>query len=202
MTVADLARSVAEQNAFEAKKDAVRQVQSGDWRLTLTVKAGDLPTSVMTAAPGARYVVALVPIDDDEMPISGGGSTEPPVDAGGEDARVPASQVAPATVGAPMPGTVTNVTVHDLPKPRRRWSELSRAQRAGMRCAEAEFCRWLWAKNDLKWEDAMGDAAEAVRILCNVVSRTEFDTDAAAATRWDALEARFMQATGRMAVDR
>lgn len=184
MTVADLARSVAEQNAFEAKKDAVRQVQSGDWRLTLTVKAGDLPTSVMTAAPGARYVVALVPIDDDEMPISGGGSTEPPVDAGGEDASVPASQAAPAT------------------KPRRRWSELSRAQRAGMRCAEAEFCRWLWAKNDLKWEDAMGDAAEAVRILCNVVSRTEFDTDAKAAARWDALEARFMQATGRMAVDR
>jgi len=186
MTVADLARSVAEQNAFEAKKDAVRQVQSGDWRLTLTVKAGDLPTSVMTAAPGARYVVALVPIDDDEMPISGGGSTEPPVDAGGEDACVPAQPVAPA-------------------KPRRRWSELSRAQRAGMLCDDDVFRGWLFKefdahpKPDASVEDA---AAEVVRAICLVASRSQLDQHKHAGEKWDAIEARFMQATGRMAVDR
>lgn len=173
MSVADMARALA--THCEVKKDKLRQTQSGDWALGFTVAKGDLPAVVRDASPGQRFMLALVPIDDDEMPL------------GGEDNPVAADGDAVPPTAAPA---------------RRRWSEMTRSERAGIRCQEAEFCRWLWAKNDMKWEDAMGDAAEAVRILCNVVSRTEFDTDAEAAARWDALEARFMQATGRMAVDR
>lgn len=175
MTVADLARAVAEQNAFEAKKDAVRQVQSGDWRLTLTVKAGDLPTSVMTAAPGARYVVALVPIDDDEMPL------------GGEDNPVAADGDAVPPTAAPA---------------RRRWSELSRAQRAGMLCEDVEFQNWVGERfyGSAGDTDAIG-AAVAVRSECQVASRSQLDHPSKAPA-WDALETAFLQATGRMAVSR
>lgn len=116
---------------------------------------------------------------------NGGGSAKPPVDAGGEDACVPAQPVAPA---------------------KRRWSEMSRAQRAGMLCEDEPFRHWLVTKSGLwfprdaeTWSDAL---ASAIRAACAIGSRRELDTNEAAAARWDALETRFLQATGRMAVDR
>lgn len=52
---------------FEAKKDGLRQVQEGDWKLTLTVH--DLPPNIMQHAMGQRYQVVVVAIDDNEEPI-------------------------------------------------------------------------------------------------------------------------------------
>jgi hypothetical protein len=67
MNVADTARALAVN--FEAKKDSLAQRQSGEWKLAFTVQAGDVPTELLTAPMGTRYMVALVEIGDDESPV-------------------------------------------------------------------------------------------------------------------------------------
>jgi hypothetical protein len=53
---------------FEAKKNGLSQTQDGTWKLSLT--ALDLPTPVLEAHMGTRFMVALVEIGDDEQPIN------------------------------------------------------------------------------------------------------------------------------------
>jgi hypothetical protein len=67
MNVADKARSLAVN--MEAKKDSLAQRQSGEWKLAFTVQAGDVPTELLTAPMGTRYMIALVEIGDDEAPV-------------------------------------------------------------------------------------------------------------------------------------
>lgn len=67
MTIADKARALAVN--FEAKKDSLAQRQSGEWKLSFTVKAEDVPTELLKAPMGTRYVLALVEIGDDELPV-------------------------------------------------------------------------------------------------------------------------------------
>lgn len=67
MNAAEKARALAVN--FEAKKDSLSQRQSGEWRLSFTVQAGDVPMELLTAQMGTRYMVALVEIGDDESPV-------------------------------------------------------------------------------------------------------------------------------------
>ena len=53
-------------HAIEVKKDGLRQVQSGEWKLSLTLHPNDVPTALLTAPMGTRYGMALVEIADDE----------------------------------------------------------------------------------------------------------------------------------------
>ena len=62
-------QAIANAIAFEAKKDAMRQKQSGEWCLSLTVAAADMDTRLMKAAMGTRYQCVLVEISDDESPV-------------------------------------------------------------------------------------------------------------------------------------
>ncbi len=62
-------RAVSASMQFEAKKDALGQVQSGDWKLRFTVCAADVPQGLLTAPMGARYQVVIVEIGDDEQPV-------------------------------------------------------------------------------------------------------------------------------------
>ena len=53
---------------LEAKKDGLRQRQSGDWVLNLVIAAPDMDQRIAVAAMGTRYQCALVEITDDETP--------------------------------------------------------------------------------------------------------------------------------------
>jgi len=53
---------------LEIKKDAMRQTQSGDWKITFTVQAADMDQRLTSAAMGTRFQAALVEIGDDELP--------------------------------------------------------------------------------------------------------------------------------------
>lgn len=53
---------------FEAKKDGLKQVQSGDVKVTLTIAASDMPPSLYNDIMGQRYVIAMVALNDDETP--------------------------------------------------------------------------------------------------------------------------------------
>jgi hypothetical protein len=66
MNPADLALEKA--IPLEVKKDAMRQTQSGDWKITFTVQAADMDQRLTSAAMGTRFQVALVEIGDDELP--------------------------------------------------------------------------------------------------------------------------------------
>ena len=53
-------------DAIEVKKDGLRQMQDGTWKLSLTVHPSDMPTKLMTDPMGTRYGMALVQILDNE----------------------------------------------------------------------------------------------------------------------------------------
>ena len=53
-------------NAIEAKKDRLSQVQTGEWKLTLTIQATDMPLELMTDPMGTRYGMAFVKMDEAE----------------------------------------------------------------------------------------------------------------------------------------
>jgi len=63
---AQKARDVAIE--FECKKDGLKQVQSGDVKLTLTVSPLDMPNTLYSDPMGQRYIAVIVPLNDDETP--------------------------------------------------------------------------------------------------------------------------------------
>ena len=70
---------------------------------------------------------------------------------------------------------------HEDTKAKRSWSELPRAQQAGIACEADNFRRFLVAQ----YGNAPPD--DLVRKLCHVSSRREFDSDPEAGKRWDTL---------------
>jgi hypothetical protein len=62
-------RAVANAIPLELKKDAMRQTQSGDWKITFTVQAADMDQRLTSAAMVTRFQAALVEINDNEMPV-------------------------------------------------------------------------------------------------------------------------------------
>ena len=62
-------QAVANAIALEVKKDGMRQKQSGDWCLSLTVAAADMDTRLTQAGMGTRYQCVLVELNDDESPV-------------------------------------------------------------------------------------------------------------------------------------
>jgi anti-sigma-K factor RskA len=96
--------------------------------------------------------------------------------------------------GVPQPGkeipvAVARMTAHREPKAKRT----SLTQQAGIRCGERTFQTYLEETHPHIAPLVPGEmeAAEAVRQICGVDSRAEFDSDAAAGQRWRALETAF-----------
>lgn len=56
---------------LEVKKDALKQLQSGEWTLALKVNAEDMQKAVplMKAPMGTRYKCVLVELNEDETPV-------------------------------------------------------------------------------------------------------------------------------------
>lgn len=72
------------------------------------------------------------------------------------------------------------------------------SKQAGVACADAAFRRWLQDETGMGPGDILGaaDASVLVRLICEVESRAEFDTDPAAGRRWKELYAKYEQAAG------
>lgn len=63
---AEAAKRIAYQ--MEVKKDALKQVQSGDVKVTFTINPEDMPQALYSDPMGQRYQAVLVAINDDETP--------------------------------------------------------------------------------------------------------------------------------------
>lgn len=77
-------------------------------------------------------------------------------------------------------------------KPKRQWGELSRAQQAGMACAEKGFQRFLSERHRTNMLDSADGAAELVRQECLVHSRAELDKLPLAGKQWDRIYSDYM----------
>ena len=112
-------------------------------------------------------------------------------------------------LGYPVPGTETWVGVALLnPVPAtnspipsspvgsggsgKRWHEMSRAQQAGVLCNDPEFQQWAGVSTTEA-------AAEYVRTVCRVRSRSELDNFSSAGLAWEGLVSGFRQSSGQMA---
>ncbi len=88
-------------------------------------------------------------------------------------------------------------------KPRRRMSELSRAQQAGIMCNDERFQDWLVRRFELSVNNKVMTTAEAaaqfVRAYCKVKSRTQLDTEPDRGAIFDGLRSEFDAYMGRTA---
>lgn len=155
---------------FEAKKDSLRQSQSGDWKIAFTVQGIDMDTRLSKAAPGTRYVAVLVEINDNEIPVS--------------QAEKESSTKRPSHTPAKLlPDTAPAGAKRD-------WRDVQPAAQAGIRCNEPTFVAFLNETRNYRITGA-DEAAEAVREICGIHSRVELGTKHAARVLWHQLDTEY-----------
>jgi hypothetical protein len=140
-------RALANAIPLEIKKDAMRQTQSGDWKVTFTVQASDMDQRLTSAAMGTRFQAALVEIGDDELPKERG---------------------------------------------KLDWRDVQPAAQAGIRCAEPRFWNFLWEEQGISVADK-DEAADAVRKMCSISSRSELSTNHKARVLWNQLDTAYRE---------
>jgi len=166
MTVADQAINAA--ISLEAKKDGLVQKQSGDWKMSFTVQAIDMSDRLTKAPMGTRFAMVLVEIGDDELPAP--------------TAATPlAVEAPPEPVNQPRPA-----------RAKRDWRNLQPSQQAGIRSSEPMFWAFLTETRAEDWNEAGGakaddPAADCIRMICGVGSRSELNTNHAARVIWHQL---------------
>ena len=175
MTVADTARAAAVH--FEAKKTGFGQAQDG-WSLTLRIQDADVPGSVRDARKGTRYMVALVEVGDDELPVAGSSNGKTPDFGSGNE------------------GSTSS------PAAKRRFNDMSRGQQAGVLYNDGRFQDWLdehhgnawspiWEPDGGPYWTRSAVAAEIVREVCGVQSRARLDNETGPAEAWERLVAEY-----------
>lgn len=158
MNPADLARENA--ISLEVKKDSLRQMQNGDWRVSFTVQGVDMDERITRAAMGTRFVAVLVEVNDDETPVR---AKERPAKL------QPESPPAGAKRG------------------KRDWRDLPPATQAGMRCDEPAFEQYLKEERQDDWAEAQS-ARDAVCLICGVESRADLGANQKARMIWHQLD--------------
>lgn len=160
---------------MEVKKDGLSQLQSGAWKMTLTVHPNDMHEAIMKAPMGTRYVAVLVEVGDDEQP-------KPVMDF----------------------ETAVN-TIYPKPEKPKREMTRSQVAALKCRAPEFQGWvrqKWphLWASERAPFGgEPESRTAQIVRATCGVISRASLDTDPAAGRRWDSLLAEYDAHTGRLA---
>ena len=162
MTPADLA--CKHSISLEAKKDALSQRQSGDWKVSFTVQGTDMDQRLTAAPMGTRYAMVLVEIGDDELPVQ-------------KEARAKPRQEAPS----PRPDGAKRMD----------WREVQPAAQAALRCDQPAFQAFLREEHGYISVTDKDSAATAVRHLCVVKSRSEFSTDHRKRVLWKQLDDQF-----------
>lgn len=159
MTIqAEISKEVSYQ--FECKKDALKQVQSGDVKVTFTINQIDMPPMLYSDMMGQRYIAVLVPLNDDETPR-----------------EIPAVKMKASLETA---GTSPQKAPEEPKNSSGRWEDLSYTQRAGIKCADPDFWRFLGVQNEY-------EAIQEVYKRCDVTSRREIIKGSQAGARFDAM---------------
>ncbi len=168
MTIADNARNQA--ISLEAKKDALTQRQSGDWKISFTVQGIDMDPRLTQAAMGTRFAMVLVEIGDDELPV-----------------HQPAKET--KTSAAPTPRS----SPKQAGEKRMDWREVQPAAQAGIRCGDPAFRAFLIEEHEYRPHDKNDseEAADFIRTFFGINSRTELGTDQRKRVLWKQLDDQF-----------
>ena len=159
MNPADLARNLA--ISLEAKKDALSQRQSGDWKVSFTVQGIDMDARLTQAPMGTRYAMVLVEIGDDEQPVE----------------RKEAS---------PAPRQSAKPRQADGDK--RNWRDMPPAQRAGILINDAVFASYLRERHPDEWHET-GEADACLKFICKIDSKRDLAVNARAEQMFNHLTA-------------
>ena len=157
---------------FEGVKLGMSQSKDGHV-FRLSVHPNDTPEDLMRHPVGARYMVALVRLDDHDQPMT------------------PAKQEAPAERATSR---------NKNPEP---WHTLKLSKRAAIMCGEPMFWEWANARMGVPSRFHIVNADEAaiwLRHRTAVDSRKEYDTDEAAGRRYLEIERSYR--AHRMEVER
>ncbi len=165
MNPADLALENA--ISLEATKAALAQRQSGDWKVSFTVQGADMDARLTKAAMGTRFVMVLVEIGDDELPVKKEARAEPR----------PSARPTPPTDGAA--------------RGKMDWRDVQPSAQAALRCEQPPFWAFLREVHGYVTVHDTEGAASAVRHLCVAKSRSEFSTDQRKRVLWKQLDDQF-----------
>lgn len=152
---------------FEGIKYAYRQSKDGIV-VSFVVHPQDVPAELSTSSIGARYMVALVEIDDDEQPKAGKPKKERKAEP------------------KPEPAHVT--------KGKQNWRDMLPSAQSAIRCNEPTFWAYLHEYHTEVVPEKLTDAdscAAAVRVMCGVGSRSELNTKQASRVIWQQLDSGF-----------
>jgi hypothetical protein len=95
---------------------------------------------------------------------------------------------------APVSAAASPQPVPDKPQAggkRKDWRDLPPSQQAALRCNNATFEAFLKEEHPDDWHEAGADAAECVRLICGVASRSWLDKDHRARVVWKQLDDQF-----------
>lgn len=148
----------------EVKKCALRQTQDGIV-VSFVLHPQEVPDELTIAPLGTRYMLALVKIGDDELPVR-----KEVVQHTGQTLDRP-NKTPPAPV-PPASG-----------RAKRSFDDMPPSQQAGMLCADPGFQIFLCETFDFVTINHEG-AADFVRLHCHVESRSALDTAGPAGWRW------------------
>ncbi len=161
---------------MEVKKDGLHQLQSGSWKLTLTVNAEDMSMEIIQAAMGSPYGLAMVPIKYDDTP--------PNLDH--------------FTTSESHPNYIRTLS-EDQTKVRRRLGEeksegVKIKERACILCKEEKFQEYVFACGWAVPIDAYTEENHAryfVMEKCNIKSRKELVTNKEAQEKFKELDQKY-----------
>jgi len=97
-----------------------------------------------------------------------------------------------AAIKEMMPNNPSKPAVDARPEPKqdksarakREWRDMQPSQQAGIRCSEPSFVAFLKSAYDLDWHESGDDAAECVRLICDVKSRADLNIDHRSRVVW------------------
>jgi hypothetical protein len=161
MNIADRARNHA--ISLEAKKDALSQRQSGDWKVSFTVQGIDMDTRLTQAPMGTRYAMVLVEIGDDEQPVQKEANPAPRQEA-----------------ASPQPDGA-----------KRDWRDLPPQQRAGIRINEPLFAAYLREEHPDEWHET-GEADACLKFICKIESKRDLAANHKALTMFNLLDSAYL----------
>lgn len=160
--------------SFEAKKHAYRQTQDGIV-ISFTIHPNDMPEHLALAPLGTRFGVAVAEIGDDEKPKLA--QDQEDLTATNANGKHEGLDSAPT-------------------KDRRPFSSLPLSQQAAIRCTDKDFQTFLGRMVTVMYTTdepraAEDIAAEGVRNICKVSSRSKIVEGDKSGDRWLHLEAQY-----------
>jgi hypothetical protein len=153
----------------EARKIGYRQSKEG-MVVSFAIHPDEMPDSLAVACLGARYMLALVEIGDDEEPVTHAASEMP------RETRV---EKAPSDARIDTNNSAARERFRALGKPEQM------VTKCAMLCGTAQFRLWLHNTTlDGDFFDTEEEAAIEVRYRCGIKSRSELASNDRAAAIW------------------